>query len=72
VALAHEFEELVRQDSRFEIVSEVVLGLVCFRLKVRSFLSDTVCGDRSVELIIQLINNKIIKVVNKNKNNISG
>jgi len=36
VALAHEFEELVRQDNRFEIVSEVVLGLVCFRLKVMS------------------------------------
>lgn len=34
VALAHEFEELVRQDDRFEIVSEVVLGLVCFRVKV--------------------------------------
>jgi hypothetical protein len=38
VALAHEFEELVRKDSRFEIVSEVLLGLVCFRLKVRSFV----------------------------------
>jgi len=36
VALAHEFEELVRQDNRFEIVTEVVLGLVCFRLKVMS------------------------------------
>ena len=34
VALAHEFEELVRQDNRFEIVTEVVMGLVCFRLKV--------------------------------------
>lgn len=33
VALAHEFEELVREDNRFEIFSEVVLGLVCFRLK---------------------------------------
>ncbi|XP_067854783.1 aromatic-L-amino-acid decarboxylase [Heptranchias perlo] len=33
VDLAHEFENLVRQDEQFEIVSDVVLGLVCFRLK---------------------------------------
>lgn len=35
VAQAHEFEALVLSDSRFEIVEEVVLGLVCFRLKVK-------------------------------------
>lgn len=34
VALAKEFESLVRADKRFEICAEVVLGLVCFRLKV--------------------------------------
>uniref|UniRef100_A0AAX7THL0 Aromatic-L-amino-acid decarboxylase n=1 Tax=Astatotilapia calliptera TaxID=8154 RepID=A0AAX7THL0_ASTCA len=33
VALAKEFESLVRADKRFEICAEVVLGLVCFRLK---------------------------------------
>ncbi|XP_022109835.1 aromatic-L-amino-acid decarboxylase-like [Acanthaster planci] len=33
VNLAHEFEALVRKDARFEIVADVVLGLVCFRLK---------------------------------------
>ncbi|XP_066596148.1 aromatic-L-amino-acid decarboxylase [Prorops nasuta] len=33
VALAHEFESLVLSDPRFEIVAEVILGLVCFRLK---------------------------------------
>nr|BDD85275.1 dopa decarboxylase [Ischnura senegalensis] len=33
VALAHQFEDLVRMDSRFEIVAEVLMGLVCFRLK---------------------------------------
>lgn len=31
---AHEFEALLLSDPRFEIVAEVVLGLVCFRLKV--------------------------------------
>lgn len=35
VALAKEFESLVLADERFEICAEVVLGLVCFRLKVR-------------------------------------
>ncbi|XP_037532334.1 aromatic-L-amino-acid decarboxylase [Nematolebias whitei] len=33
VGLAKEFESLVRADKRFEICAEVVLGLVCFRLK---------------------------------------
>lgn len=35
VAQAHEFEALLLSDSRFEIVAEVVMGLVCFRLKVK-------------------------------------
>ena len=35
VRLSHQFEHLVLQDARFEICAEVVLGLVCFRLKVR-------------------------------------
>ena len=34
VNLAKDFERLVLSDSRFEIVGEVNLGLVCFRLKV--------------------------------------
>uniref|UniRef100_A0A8C6NLQ2 Aromatic-L-amino-acid decarboxylase n=1 Tax=Nothobranchius furzeri TaxID=105023 RepID=A0A8C6NLQ2_NOTFU len=33
VALAKEFESLVQADNRFEICAEVILGLVCFRLK---------------------------------------
>ncbi|XP_028281597.1 aromatic-L-amino-acid decarboxylase isoform X2 [Parambassis ranga] len=33
VALAKEFESLVRADKRFEICADVVMGLVCFRLK---------------------------------------
>jgi len=36
VALAKELESLVRADKRFEICAEVVMGLVCFRLKVQS------------------------------------
>ncbi|XP_059131310.1 aromatic-L-amino-acid decarboxylase [Peromyscus eremicus] len=41
VALSHEFESLVRQDPRFEICTEVVLGLVCFRLKGSNQLNET-------------------------------
>ncbi|XP_034237002.1 aromatic-L-amino-acid decarboxylase isoform X2 [Thrips palmi] len=33
VKLAKEFEEMVRADDRFEVVAEVICGLVCFRLK---------------------------------------
>ncbi|XP_073988427.1 aromatic-L-amino-acid decarboxylase-like isoform X2 [Rhodnius prolixus] len=32
-ALAKHFESLVRQDSRFELVSPAIMGLACFRLK---------------------------------------
>ncbi|XP_040602583.1 aromatic-L-amino-acid decarboxylase isoform X3 [Mesocricetus auratus] len=41
VALSHEFESLVRQDPRFEICTEVILGLVCFRLKGSNQLNET-------------------------------
>ena len=34
VALAHEFENLVKADDRYQVTHEVKLGLVCFRLKV--------------------------------------
>ncbi|XP_070532509.1 aromatic-L-amino-acid decarboxylase-like [Ptychodera flava] len=33
IQLAHEFEDLVKTDPRFEIVTEVIMGLVCFRVK---------------------------------------
>lgn len=34
IAHAHEFADFVRNDRRFEIVGEVIMGMVCFRLKV--------------------------------------
>ncbi|XP_076006569.1 aromatic-L-amino-acid decarboxylase [Genypterus blacodes] len=40
VALAKEFEGLVRADKRFEICAEVIVGLVCFRLKGPNELSE--------------------------------
>ncbi|KAK6618924.1 hypothetical protein RUM44_003305 [Polyplax serrata] len=33
IGLAKEFNDLVKQDSRFEVPVEAVMGLVCFRLK---------------------------------------
>eukprot|EP00057_Strongylocentrotus_purpuratus_P011979 XP_011666453.1 PREDICTED: aromatic-L-amino-acid decarboxylase [Strongylocentrotus purpuratus] len=41
VSLAKEFEALVVDDNRFEMVAEVVLGLVCFRLKGSDDLNRT-------------------------------
>ncbi|XP_062847895.1 aromatic-L-amino-acid decarboxylase [Trichomycterus rosablanca] len=41
VALAKEFESLVQADERFEICAEVVLGLVCFRIKGSNELNET-------------------------------
>ncbi|RXG69877.1 hypothetical protein Avbf_08845, partial [Armadillidium vulgare] len=40
IRLAKEFENFVRNDSRFEIFYEVLLGLVCFRLKGTNELNE--------------------------------
>ena len=34
VRLAKKMETLLRADAKFEIVNEVIMGLVCFRMKV--------------------------------------
>ncbi|XP_071097325.1 aromatic-L-amino-acid decarboxylase-like [Haliotis cracherodii] len=40
VQLAHEFESFVKADSRFEVVQDVVLALVCFRLKGENAINE--------------------------------
>uniref|UniRef100_A0A7N4NMV6 Aromatic-L-amino-acid decarboxylase n=1 Tax=Sarcophilus harrisii TaxID=9305 RepID=A0A7N4NMV6_SARHA len=40
VKLSHEFESLVQKDPRFEVCAEVVLGLVCFRIKGSNELNE--------------------------------
>uniref|UniRef100_A0A3B4BE32 Aromatic-L-amino-acid decarboxylase n=1 Tax=Periophthalmus magnuspinnatus TaxID=409849 RepID=A0A3B4BE32_9GOBI len=55
VALAKEFESLVRADKRFEICAEVVLGLVCFRIKGSNELNQTllkrITKNRQIHLV---------------------
>lgn len=34
ISLAHEFENYLLSDDRFEVFYKVIMGLVCFRLKV--------------------------------------
>ncbi|XP_030014097.1 aromatic-L-amino-acid decarboxylase isoform X1 [Sphaeramia orbicularis] len=55
VALAKEFESLVRADKRFEICSEVVLGLVCFRLRGSNELNEAllkrITSSREIHLV---------------------
>ncbi|MGH0142321.1 UNVERIFIED_CONTAM: hypothetical protein FKN15_076131 [Acipenser sinensis] len=55
VVLAHEFESLVRQDKRFEICGDVVLGLVCFRLKGSNTLNEklikTINNGRKIHMV---------------------
>nr|KAF7399893.1 hypothetical protein H0235_015630 [Vespula pensylvanica] len=60
IAQAHEFEALVLSDSRFEIVAEVILGLVCFRLKasndVNEALLKRINGAGNIHLVPSKIN----------------
>lgn len=43
IRLAHVFEEYVKLDDRFEVVIGITMGLICFRLKVRSPISSIFC-----------------------------
>nr|BAM35936.1 dopamine decarboxylase [Lymnaea stagnalis] len=54
VSLAHQFEDLVKSDDRFEIVRKVTFGLVCFRLKGTNEINETLTkkinDDRRIHL----------------------
>ncbi|XP_022104236.1 aromatic-L-amino-acid decarboxylase-like [Acanthaster planci] len=41
VVMAKRFETLVQQDDRFEVLGDVIFGLVCFRLKGQNNLTET-------------------------------
>ncbi|XP_013419956.1 aromatic-L-amino-acid decarboxylase-like [Lingula anatina] len=59
VKLAHEFEALVLADERFEIVAEVVLGLVCFRLKGANDINEQLLQRINQDGRIHLVPSKI-------------
>lgn len=48
IRLAQEFLEFVKKDDRFEVCAQVILGLVCFRLKGSNTLNKS---------LLQKINN---------------
>ncbi|XP_063604607.1 aromatic-L-amino-acid decarboxylase-like [Penaeus indicus] len=59
IALAHEFEALVREDSRFEIFFPVTLGLVSFRLKNESNdVNDSLLKSINASGIIHMVPSK--------------
>ncbi|KAM6935289.1 aromatic-L-amino-acid decarboxylase [Lycodopsis pacificus] len=55
VLLAKEFESLVRADKRFDICAEVVMALVCFRLKgsneLNQLLLKRITNSREIHLV---------------------
>ncbi|XP_034031166.1 aromatic-L-amino-acid decarboxylase [Thalassophryne amazonica] len=55
VALAKQFESLVRADNRFEICAEVILGLVCFRLKGSNELNEALLDKINTSKEIHLV-----------------
>ncbi|XP_037088064.1 aromatic-L-amino-acid decarboxylase-like [Pollicipes pollicipes] len=63
VALAKEFEGLVRADPRFEIAAPVTLGLVCFRLKrygnmINDHLLSRINGARRIHMVPSMLPNE--------------
>lgn len=59
VQLAHYFETLVLSDDRFEITEEVILGLVCFRLKGSNETNETLLKRLNGRGKIHLVPSKI-------------
>lgn len=59
VALAHHFEALVRGDDRFEITEEVIVGLVCFRLKGSNEINEKLLKTINGRGLIHMVPSKI-------------
>lgn len=59
VSQAHEFESLLLSDPRFEIIGEVTLGLVCFRLKGSNELNQNLLKKITAAGNIHLVPSKI-------------
>ncbi|XP_077286059.1 aromatic-L-amino-acid decarboxylase-like isoform X2 [Arctopsyche grandis] len=59
IALAHQFEESCKSDSRFEVVEEVLMGLVCFRLKGSNEINEALHKKINARGKIHLVPSKI-------------
>ncbi|XP_018569156.1 aromatic-L-amino-acid decarboxylase [Anoplophora glabripennis] len=59
IGLAHYFESLVRSDDRFEITEEVLMGLVCFRLKDTNEANEAFLKRLNGRGVIHLVPSKI-------------
>nr|BAA95568.1 dopa decarboxylase [Tenebrio molitor] len=59
IELAHYFESLVRSDERFEITEEVLMGLVCFRLKNSNEVNEALLKRLNGRGVIHLVPSKI-------------
>ncbi|XP_011859985.1 PREDICTED: aromatic-L-amino-acid decarboxylase-like isoform X1 [Vollenhovia emeryi] len=59
VAQAHEFEALVLSDPRFQIIGEVVMGLVCFRLKGSNKLNEALLKKINDAGNVHLVSSKV-------------
>lgn len=64
ITLAKQFEMLVKRDMRFEVVNNVKLGLVCFRLMapdtVNQMLLATINASGKLHMIPSMVKNKYI------------
>lgn len=59
IGLAHQFEALVLSDERFEVVEEVLMGLVCFRLKGANEINEKLLKRINARGVIHLVPSKI-------------
>ncbi|XP_054285174.1 aromatic-L-amino-acid decarboxylase [Macrosteles quadrilineatus] len=59
IGLAHEFEKYVLSDERFEIIHDVIMGLVCFRLKGSNELNENLLKRINGNGKIHLVPSKI-------------
>jgi len=59
IGLAHEFEKYVLSDDRFEIIHDVIMGLVCFRLKGSNELNENLLKRINGNGKIHLVPSKI-------------
>ncbi|XP_054159874.1 tyrosine decarboxylase-like [Oppia nitens] len=64
VRLAKRFELLLRKDERFEVINEVHLGLVCFRLKgtntINQKLLSSINASRKLHMVPASLNDKFV------------